>query len=234
MEFGAKQIIITADDYGMTEPVNIAIREGIEAGLITAANVMVNMDACDEIADLKSEFPSVSIGIHWNLTAGKPISDRTEIKTLTDSDGNFYTYPTFRKRYRQNLIKNTDITAELDAQYNKFYTLCGKPDYWNTHQNIHMDFRIFGLFVKNAAGLGILKMRNHQRIYVPPKNGRQTQSYIWRLSEPAKTFIIAGWMRFAAKHNMRYPDGMILNLNAQDIDDIAYTMKNLVWTKGDN
>lgn len=35
-----KKLIITADDYGMSRGVNDAIDAGIEAGLITATNVM--------------------------------------------------------------------------------------------------------------------------------------------------------------------------------------------------
>ena len=38
-----KKVIITADDYGMSNAVNRAIDAGAEIGLITSTNVMTNM-----------------------------------------------------------------------------------------------------------------------------------------------------------------------------------------------
>lgn len=38
-----QKIIITADDYGMCDIVDAAINEGIENGMITTTNVLVNM-----------------------------------------------------------------------------------------------------------------------------------------------------------------------------------------------
>lgn len=68
------KIIITADDYGMCSEVNRAIDEGIENGIITTTNVMTNMAALSEAADLRERYPRLSIGLHWNVTTGRPVS----------------------------------------------------------------------------------------------------------------------------------------------------------------
>ena len=39
-----QKIIITADDYGMCDAVDKAIEAGIENGIITTTNVMLNME----------------------------------------------------------------------------------------------------------------------------------------------------------------------------------------------
>ncbi|MGN1059927.1 MAG: ChbG/HpnK family deacetylase, partial [Clostridia bacterium] len=67
-----KQLIITADDYGMSAGVNEAIEQGVSAGLITSTNVMVNMEYLQEVSLLKKKFPALSVGLHWTLSAGKP------------------------------------------------------------------------------------------------------------------------------------------------------------------
>ena len=46
------KIIITADDYGMCDAVDKAIDAGIENGVITTANVMLNMESLENARDL--------------------------------------------------------------------------------------------------------------------------------------------------------------------------------------
>jgi len=82
-----KKLIITADDYGMSNSVNEAIEAGVEAGVITATNLMVGMPCFDSISALKQEYPDLSIGLHWTLSAGCPVSDKGEIPSLVDSNG---------------------------------------------------------------------------------------------------------------------------------------------------
>ena len=142
---GMKKLIITADDYGMSPGVNQAIEEGIGCGLITSTNVMANMDYAQDAATLKQKFPNVSVGIHWTLSAGRPVSKPEEIPSLVNENGEFHSYQEFRKRYRSELIKEEEIITELKNQYEKFCEICGEPDYWNTHQNIHVDFKLFRL-----------------------------------------------------------------------------------------
>ena len=98
-----KKLIITADDYGMSRAVNDAIDAGIDAGLITSTNVMVNMPFFKEALKLKDK-AGVSVGLHWVLACGKPILSSKEIPSLVASNGEFYSYPEFRARLRKKLI----------------------------------------------------------------------------------------------------------------------------------
>ncbi len=70
-----QKIIITADDYGMCDEVDKAIDAGIENGFITTTNVMTNMTSFCNAINLRKKYPQISIGIHWNVTTGKPICD---------------------------------------------------------------------------------------------------------------------------------------------------------------
>ncbi len=220
-------LIITADDYGMSLAVNQAINEGIECGLITSTNVMVGMDNSQDAAFLRQKYPNISVGIHWTLSAGKPVSRPEDIPSLIDSNGKFYNYQDFRERYRSNDIKEDEIIIELKNQYERFCSLCGKPDYWNTHQNIHVEFKLFRLFVKCAKSLGINKMRSHQRVYIKPKCGKMTFPLKWRLQEPIKLFIIHYWKILAHKNGIASPDGIVILLNEKDKVDLDYIFGSL-------
>lgn len=222
-----KKLIITADDYGMSPGVNQAIEEGIGCGLITSTNVMANMDYAQDAATLKQKFPNVSVGIHWTLSAGRPVSKPEEIPSLVNENGEFHSYQEFRKRYRSELIKEEEIITELKNQYEKFCEICGEPDYWNTHQNIHVDFKLFRLFVKCAKSLGISKMRSHQRVYIRPESGKSTMSLKWKILEPVKLIIINYWKRMASKNGMASPDGIVTTLNEKDRMNLEHIFESL-------
>lgn len=224
-----KRLIVTADDYGMSKGVNEAIDAGIACGLITSTNVMTNMEYYREAKKLRNT--NASVGLHWTISAGKSVLPAQEIPTLVDSDGNFFPYSEFRSKYRKKLISNEDIVKELIAQYNRFVAVCGEPDYWNTHQNTHVDFRIFRLFVDTAKELGICKMRSHQRVYVPGSNNSQKMSLKWRLAEPIKSKMLNVWQNNAHKKGIASPNGVVVCLNKNDVDDLSYVFSHIRWKK---
>lgn len=223
-----KKLIITADDYGMSRAVNDAIDAGIAAGLITSTNVMTNMPFYKDAVRLKDN-SKVSVGLHWVLACGKPILSREKIPTLVAENGEFYSYPVFRSRLRKKLISFEEIKRELIAQYNLYFELMGKPDYWNTHQNTHVDFGIYGLVVETAAELGIMKMRSHQRIYVQGSDNSQKMPMLWRLAEPIKSKMLDMWQGNAHKKGMASPDGLVVCLNGKDVYKPEYLFENIGW-----
>jgi predicted glycoside hydrolase/deacetylase ChbG (UPF0249 family) len=161
-----KKILITADDYGMCQPVDTAIDECIAAGLVTTTNVILNMETLNNAKTLKTRFPHISVGIHWNVTTGKPLLETEQISTLVDENGNFFTLSEFKKRMSKGDIKKNHLKAELRAQYKAFYELCGKPDYWNTHENSALCLKAFNIFSRLAKEYGIPATRNFQRVYI--------------------------------------------------------------------
>ena len=222
-----KQLIVTADDYGMSKGVNEAIDAGVSCGLITSTNVMTNMEYYREAEKLR-EMP-VSVGVHWTICTGKPVLPPSEIPSLVDNNGNFFSYGELRSRYRKRLVSDDDIVKELKAQYNRFVEVCGEPDYWNTHQNTHVDFRIFQLFVDTAKELGIHKMRSHQRVYVPGSDNSRKMSLKWRLLEPIKSKILDNWLRKAHQKGISSPEGVVVCLNKNDLNDLSYVFSHIKW-----
>lgn len=223
-----KKLIITADDYGMSKAVNAAIDAGIAAGLITSTNVMTNMPCYQDAVKLRDN-PNISVGLHWVLACGKPVLPAEEIPSLVAENGEFYPYPQFRSRLRKKQIAYGDIRKELLAQYQRFVDLMGQPDYWNTHQNTHVDFGIYRLFVDLAVELGICKMRSHQRIYVPGSQTDALQPLIWRIAEPMKAAMLNNWQSRAHRKGIASPEGLIVCLNNTDINRLSYLLSHIEW-----
>src|SRR6266851_3565661 len=127
-----RRIWLCADDYGLSEGVNRAIRDLIERGRLNATSVMVVGAAIgrDEVAALKTataKSPRCAIGLHATLTA--PFRPLTLHFRPTDG-GMFLAFP---KLLRAGLLRRLDpemIHAELMVQLTAFKDLFGRdPDF---------------------------------------------------------------------------------------------------------
>lgn len=159
------KIIITADDYGMCDAVDKAINAGIENGVITTTNVLLNMESLENARDLRERYPYISIGVHWNVTTGRPVCPPEQISTLVDETGTFWTLTVFKKRLSRGLIDLNELEKELEAQYALFEETCGHADYWNTHENSALHPIAFRVFAEVAKKHGIIATRTFQRVY---------------------------------------------------------------------
>jgi len=81
------QVIVNADDLGMSANVNEAIFELIAAGRISSATLMANGPAMREAAARLHLFPHCSFGVHLNLTQFQPLTGGDGAKVLTNGSG---------------------------------------------------------------------------------------------------------------------------------------------------
>jgi predicted glycoside hydrolase/deacetylase ChbG (UPF0249 family) len=152
-----RRIWLCADDYGLTEGVNRAIRDLIGRGRLNATSVMVVGSAIgrDEVAALKSvaaDSPRCAIGLHATLTAPfRPLTMH-----FRPSDGGMF--PPFPKLLRMGLLRRLDaemIHAELSVQLATFQDLFGRaPDFVDGHQHAQLFPQVRDAFlaaVKEAA-----------------------------------------------------------------------------------
>jgi chitin disaccharide deacetylase len=69
-----KQLIVNADDFGMAPGVNRAILEAHRTGIVTSTSLLANGAAFDEAAAAARATPTLAVGVHLNLTQGRPLS----------------------------------------------------------------------------------------------------------------------------------------------------------------
>jgi chitin disaccharide deacetylase len=162
-----KRLIVTADDYGMCTSVNDAIEDCLSAGTVTSTCVMVNMDAYQPAATLKQRFPRASLGLHWTLSQGKPVSAPATVRSLISGDGQFVSIGACHKRWRQRSIQPEELRRELIAQYEKYCETVGRPEYWNTHENAHVCPGLYQFFVRLSRELKIPATRCYRRTVFP-------------------------------------------------------------------
>ncbi|ANW04312.1 ChbG/HpnK family deacetylase [Bradyrhizobium icense] len=136
-----RRIWLCADDYGLAEGVNRAIRDLISRGRLNATSVMVVAPAIGraEVAALQevaAASPRCAIGLHATLTA--PFRPLTMHFRPVDG-GLFLPFP---KLLRAGLLRRLDpemIEDELAAQLAAFEDLFGRaPDFVDGHQHAQL------------------------------------------------------------------------------------------------
>lgn len=132
------QLIINADDFGLTSGVNRAIIDCHRAGSVTSATLMTNMPAAEEAAELAKAHPSLGVGLHFNLTLGAPLSSLSEVSSLVDESGRFHCRKHAEKLAMTGRLKPVEIERELLAQFHRFEALGLAPTHLDSHQHIHM------------------------------------------------------------------------------------------------
>ena len=227
----SQKLIITADDYGMCESVNRAIDACINAKVVLSTNVMTNMDFANEAADLKHRFPYVSVGLHYNFTVGEPISSLDKVRSLTNSDGEFLSYSKIREKCKNKTYNFDEVVIEMEAQFKRYLEICGAPDYWNTHENVHVYPKLYQLFAEKSLQFGIKKMRSHQRIFVPSSTGKSDKSLMWKITNPIKQILLNSWQESSSKKGISSPDGLLVRMNENDKLNLEYLLGNIDWKK---
>lgn len=131
-------LIINADDLGASPAVNRAIADLHEAGLVTSASLIVNLPHSAAAAELAREMPRLSVGVHLNLTKGRPLLPSRHVPSLVDEQGQFYPSPEFYRRAVLGQINWHEAAAELEAQVEWALAQGLTVDNLDTHVHFHL------------------------------------------------------------------------------------------------
>ncbi len=152
-----RRLIINADDYGLSRGVNIGIIEAAEAGVVTSASMMVNLEAFADGAARAGAGRSLSLGLHLNLTTGKPL---TPARSLTRSGTRqFYALPILLTRASLGLVDPSDVTEECLAQIDRMIEAGFPPTHLDSHRHVHVHPALWSSVSKAAAARGISHVR---------------------------------------------------------------------------
>ena len=136
------QVIINADDFGIGSSVNEAICECFDRGFITGTTLMVNMPGASEAAEraARGGFES-RVGLHLNLTAGKPLTSGIARLPLFCTDGEynaaFHLSTATRLRMGRDLI--AALESELEAQLGSYGSMGFTQGHVDSHHHVHTD-----------------------------------------------------------------------------------------------
>jgi chitin disaccharide deacetylase len=131
-------LIVNADDYGYSEGVSCGILDLARKGIVNGVGVLANSPFFDKNARSLLSVEQVDVGVHLNLTAGKPLTAGMA-DLLTHSGGAFP-----RNKYGVALsilsgrIGLAVVEGEWDAQIRRCLDAGLHVWFLNSHEHLHM------------------------------------------------------------------------------------------------
>lgn len=152
-----RRLIVNADDYGLSLGVNTGIIEAAQRGVVTSASMMVNLEGFDDAVARARSFPALSLGLHLNLTTGKPL---TPAPSLTRREsGEFYPLPVLMARASVGRVDSSDVAAECAAQIDRMIGSGIRPTHLDSHRHIHAHPALWPAVVRTASSRGLTNVR---------------------------------------------------------------------------
>jgi chitin disaccharide deacetylase len=166
-----KRLIINADDFGLSYGITDGIVLTHRKGLLTSTSLMVNQPATEYAVRRAPEVPNLGIGIHLNLTEGRPVLPKEEVPTLVNAAGEFVGPSEMGRRLLRWEASPPEIEAEFRAQIQKMKSLRLQPTHADSHHRIHMYPAAARAFYRAVTSEGIRRARAPRKRYWP-SNGR--------------------------------------------------------------
>lgn len=130
-------LVVNADDFGLNGTKNFAISKCFELGIINSTSIVTNFSAFDAAIKLGIEngFQN-KIGLHVNLTEGKPLTDFSTTK-LVSEDGFFIKEKIDKKFVFLSPEEKKLVKSEIEAQLKRLLINNITPTHINSHHHVH-------------------------------------------------------------------------------------------------
>jgi hopanoid biosynthesis associated protein HpnK len=156
-----KQLIINADDLGLTAGVNRGILRAFQAGVVTSASLLVTGSAFDEAVALARQNPELDVGLHLALVEERAVLGRETLPTLVDETGRLpRTSGEFFRRAFRKRINWDEVEREIAAQIGLFQKTGLRFSHLNSHQHLHMFPPVFQIVRRLTRGMDNVWIRN--------------------------------------------------------------------------
>jgi predicted glycoside hydrolase/deacetylase ChbG (UPF0249 family) len=140
----ARRLIVNADDFGLTAGVSRGILDAHRTGLVTSTTVLASLVPQPEL-DAAAVGSGLGIGLHFNLTWGRPVSPAALVPSLVDGEGRF-------ERDLADLQARAhpdDVRRECEAQIEAFARRFGRaPTHLDSHHHVHRLPRVMDAVVE--------------------------------------------------------------------------------------
>jgi hopanoid biosynthesis associated protein HpnK len=215
-----KKLIVNADDFGLTAGVNRAVIEGHTRGVITSATLMANMPAFDAAVRLAKDHPSLGVGLHINITQGRPVADASRVSSLINDRGEFWgTSAAILRRMLAGRLKIEEVVIELRAQIEKAIRAGLRLTHVDSHKHTHALPRICEAIISTIKDYGINTVR-------APRER-------WRFDRYAESFKLVRQSAgaFGISQLCRVSDARLKKLDVKTPDFFFGVARTGFWTK---
>jgi len=153
------QVVVNADDLGVSRGATLGIIEAHRKGIVSSASLAVTTDAYRHaVESAVAGCPELGIGLHFTLTSGRPAADPGAVPMLIGPEG--FLRWRFTTLWRALVgPSGTELLGqvgiELEAQLARLAADGIRPDHINGERHVHLIPGIFGLVVAAARRHGV-------------------------------------------------------------------------------
>ena len=155
-----KNLIVNADDLGWTEGVNRGIAEAHRKGLVTSTSLLANGPAFSSALAVARSNPELGVGVHLNLSDGRPTAKAEQVPGLLNEAGNLEGGPeSLLLRIASRGLPHKEVELEWDAQIGKVRESGIAPTHLDGHKHVQMLPGLFEIALRLAKKHGIRAIR---------------------------------------------------------------------------
>ncbi|HWA78772.1 MAG TPA: hopanoid biosynthesis-associated protein HpnK [Acetobacteraceae bacterium] len=155
-----RRVLLTADDFGLSEGVNEAVERAYRDGVLGAASLMVAGPAAADAVRRARALPGLRVGLHLVVIEGPAILPQARIPDLVDARGWFPSdQARLGIRYFAHPAVRRQLAAEIGAQFSA-YAETGLPlDHADAHKHMHLHPTVGRLMIQIGRSFGLTSVR---------------------------------------------------------------------------
>jgi predicted glycoside hydrolase/deacetylase ChbG (UPF0249 family) len=155
------QLLINADDFGLTPGVNRSIAELHQGRALTSATLMATGNFFDDAVAVARAIPTLEVGCHVLLVDGTPALPASQIPSLCPDGKNFRPQLSrFATDLYTGRIREAEIEAEATEQIRRLQAAGLPVSHIDTHKHTHLFPRVLRPLLRAARACGVPAIRN--------------------------------------------------------------------------
>lgn len=155
-----RRVVLTADDFGLSESVNEAIEKAHREGILGATSLMVAGPAFADALARARRLPRLRVGLHLVLVEGPAVLPPEQIPHLVDASGWFPSrQASLGFRYFFSPAARAELAAEIHAQFAAFAATGLALEHADAHKHMHLHPTVGRLMLEIGRGYGLRAVR---------------------------------------------------------------------------
>jgi len=150
------RILVSADDFGLSEGITQSILDAVNQGMVTSVSVIANGHGFEQAISAYREHPDLFLAVHLNLMEGRALCPADQVADLVDEHGCFrHSFQSLCLAYlrAEDALRarlREQVRAELRAQLARVADSLGPQDGFRVdgHLHVHMIPFVFDVLME--------------------------------------------------------------------------------------